>query len=81
MHTNIFKSDVIAVFALEYFTKQMQQKAESLGDRTIDSLEGYIGYFFFLLSKHYAQCGAQTHNPKIKSHILYGLSHPGTPMF
>ena len=47
MHAKIFKSDVIAVFALEYFTKQMQQKAESLGDRTIEGLEGYIGFFSF----------------------------------
>lgn len=25
------------------------------------------------------KCGAWDHNPKIKSHILYQLSQPGTP--
>ena len=38
----------------------------------------YSLIFFFLkfvhLSNLYAKCGAQTHNPKIKSHILYWLS-------
>ena len=35
------------------------------------------------LSKLYPQRGAQTQDLKIKSHVLYQLSHPGapTPMF
>ena len=31
------------------------------------------------LSKLYAQHGARTHDPKIKSHMLYSLSQPGAP--
>lgn len=41
--------------------------------------------FFFLsftyLSDPYTQCGAQTHNPEIKSQILFQLSHPGAPLW
>ena len=33
----------------------------------------------WLLSNLYTQHGALTHNPEIKSHMLYELSHPGTP--
>jgi len=34
---------------------------------------------FYLLSNLYTQHGAQTHNPKVKSHMLFWLSQPGTP--
>ena len=34
---------------------------------------------FFFLSKLYAQWGAQTYNPEIKSCTLHWLSLPGTP--
>ena len=30
------------------------------------------------LNNLYTQCGAQTHNPEIKSHMPYQLSQPGT---
>ena len=33
----------------------------------------------FLLSNLYAQCGAQTHNAKIKRHMFYQPSQPGPP--
>ena len=35
--------------------------------------------FLCLLYNLYAQNGSQTHNPKIKSRMLYRLSQPGTP--
>ena len=39
-------------------------------------------YFLKNLLKNrlYAQRGPQTHNPEIKSYILYQLSQPGTPL-
>ena len=33
----------------------------------------------FSLSKFYVQHGAQTHDPEIKSCMLYQLSQPGAP--
>ena len=33
----------------------------------------------FLWSNLYVQCGTQTHDSKIKSHMFYQLSQPGTP--
>ena len=36
---------------------------------------GSCGTYF--LSNLYTQCGAWTHNPKIKSHKLYQLNQPG----
>ena len=33
-----------------------------------------------ILTNLYAQCGARTHNPEIKSHVLYPLSQPGAPL-
>lgn len=44
------------------------------------SLYTYIVSFpFFFLSNLHSQSGARTPDPKIKSHIFYRLSHPGTP--
>lgn len=31
------------------------------------------------VSNIYTQCGIRTHEPEIKSHILYGLSQSGAP--
>ena len=42
----------------------------------------WILFYFlkmYLLSNLCPQCGAQTHNPDIKSHMLHQLSQPGTP--
>lgn len=36
-------------------------------------------FFFLILSRLLAQCGAQTHDPGIKSRILYQPSQPGAP--
>ena len=41
---------------------------------------GFERAFFkkiLFLSNLYTQCGAQTHNPKIKSRMLHWLSQPG----
>ena len=35
---------------------------------------------FLFLSNLYTQPGAGTQNPEIKSHMLYWLSQPGTPL-
>ena len=40
---------------------------------------GWETFFFFLLRSLCAQCGAQTHEPEIKTHILYQLNQSGTP--
>ena len=34
----------------------------------------------FFSSNLYTQCGAQTYNLKIKSHMLYQMSQPGAPI-
>ena len=36
-------------------------------------------HIFFSLNKLYAQCGAWTYDPEIKSHMVYPLSQPGAP--
>ena len=38
----------------------------------------FFYFYFFFFSYLYTQCGAQTHDPEIKSHMLYGLSQPCT---
>ena len=41
----------------------------------------FLTYFLkFILSKLNAQCGAWTHDPEIKSHVLYRLSQPAALM-
>lgn len=37
-------------------------------------------FFFFFVSNIYSQRGAQTHGSRIKCHILYQRSQPGTPL-
>ena len=39
----------------------------------------YFLIFIHVLNDLYAQHGVQTHNPEIKSCMLYQLSHPGAP--
>ena len=39
----------------------------------------FTSFFFLLQVSCYAQCGAWTHDPKIKSHILHQLSQAGAP--
>ena len=34
---------------------------------------------FIYLSNLYTKCGAQTHNPEIKSHMFFQLSQPEAP--
>ena len=43
----------------------------------------WVLFCFNILSLRnlYIQYGAWTHNPKIKNHMLYCLSQPGTPQF
>lgn len=55
--------------------------AEKEGTRTYYSnLFLQSPLFCFVLSKLYAHCGAQIHNPRIKSCMLFQLSLPGTPI-
>ena len=46
---------------------------------------GNVLFSFLSLSRFHAQqgaqCGAQTHNPEIKSHMLYRLSQPGAQFY
>ena len=39
----------------------------------------FFNFYYFFKSRLYAQCEAWTHDPEIKSRMLYGLSQPGTP--
>ena len=43
------------------------------------SISFFLNTYVFL-SNLYTQYGAQTHDPKIKSHRLYQISHPGAPL-
>ena len=40
----------------------------------------YIYIYIYILSRLHAQCGAWNHDLEIKSHVLYQLSQPGTPI-
>lgn len=43
----------------------------------------YLPFFFlrfFCLSNLYAQYGTRTHDPTIKSRVVYRLSQPGAPL-
>lgn len=37
-------------------------------------------YFYYFLGRLYTQRGAQTSDPDIEGHMLYGLSLPGAPL-
>ena len=47
------------------------------------SLQKFRGFFTysFTSSLHPTQRGARTHNPEIKSHLLFWLSQPGAALF
>ena len=59
------------------FTEMDVGKDGILPDIQIASFSSF--FFNFFKTKLYTQYGDLTHHPKIKSHMVYGLSQPGTP--
>lgn len=42
-------------------------------------LSFHILFYFYFLSRLHTRCGALTHDPDIKSLMIYWLNHPGAP--
>ena len=72
----ILKNEMLWVFTKHSWFSHQNGRAANL---VLNIFSFFIFLKDFFLSNLYTQHGARTHNPKIKSPLLYWLSQPGTP--